>query len=143
DPSHPRHPRSINPQPACDGLCLGRISSQSPGVEFNHPFRAIDKLTPQLLRIENFNLIAESQQAFAGVVFKLEANRNTPPPFFIRRINAFYARKPADDVEAIDRFRMDARRHRIARKSGFEFDGGSMPVRDEVESFGTDEGLIP
>src|SRR6266542_1866947 len=37
---------------------------------------------------------------------------------------------------------MDARRHRIARKFGFEFDGGSMPVRDEVEGFRADEGLI-
>src|SRR5215510_10407128 len=121
---------------------LGRISGRSPGIEFNHPLRSINELPPQLLRLENFNLIAESQQAFAGVVFKMKAERSPPPAVFIRRVNAFDAREPADDVKPIDRFRMDARRHRIARKFGFEFDGGSMPVRDEVEGFRTDEGPI-
>src|SRR5215813_6597923 len=106
---------------------LRRIGSQSPGIEFNDPLGAIEEFQRQFLRIENFYQIAESQQTFAGIIFKLKADRNTPPSFFIRRVNALNARKPTGGVQSVDRCWMDARRHRITRKFGFEFYGGSAP----------------
>jgi hypothetical protein len=54
----------------------------------------------------------------------------------IGRRGAFNARKPSDDVQPVDCFRMNSRDQGIAREFGFEFDCGSAPALDEVEGFG-------
>src|SRR5262249_12738699 len=111
-------------------------------VKCDHAFRAADDLPPQFRRIEYLKLISEPQQTFAGVIFTLKKDRSLLPPFLVWRSNRFDSRNPAYDIQTVDRFRMNARRHKVTRKLGFEFDVGLMPMRDKIECFGAGKRLI-